>query len=178
MFFFLRYPLHFIDTQFTRFFSDHLSFDSFLPMIENGIQYQLLHDSIRHKSITKPSKESGPNQSHQYKLPSSTSTATMMISNKSKQDRIIVHDIHEGRFRSFKKDIHRIHQEILKNPHALETRLIVGNRNRRSAQFQLIRKRPSKKLLKNMPLLGNLLISFITRTQVILSLIPISFLFF
>lgn len=147
-------------------------------MIENGKQYQLLHDSIRHKSIMKPSKESGPNQSHQDKLPSSTATASMMVSNKSKQDRIIVHYIHEGRFRSFKKDIHQIHQEVVKNPPALETRLIVGNRNRRSAQFELIRKRPSRKLLKNMPLRGNLLISSITRTQFILSLIPISFLFF
>lgn len=163
--FLLRYPSHFIENQFTRFFSDHLLFYSFLPMIENEKQYQLLRDRIRLKSITKSwqtnpnvtRNEIGPNRSHPDKLPSSTSNSpTPMLSDKTKQqDRIIIHYIHEGRFRSFKKDLHQIHQNVFKNTPALGTRLIVGNRNRRSAKFELIRKRPSRKLLKNIPLRGN-----------------------
>ena len=78
-----------------------------------------------------------------------------MASDKKKLDKIIVHYIHENRFRSFKRGIHQIHQKVLKDTPALGTRLIVGNRNRRSAKFELIRKRPPRRLLKDLPIPGN-----------------------
>lgn len=153
----ISYPSHFIDTQFTRFFSNHLSFHSLLPMIENEKQYQLLHESVRHQSLTKTLQKTTNSDRNESDL-SDSHQHIPITSNKTKQDRMIVHYIHESRFRSFNKGLHQIHQQIFKNTPALGTRLIVGNRNRRSSKFELIRKRPSRKLLTDKPRQGNVLI--------------------
>ena len=67
-------------------------------------------------------------------------------------NKIIIHYTHEKRFQSFKRDMHRLYEDIFKNSPAMDVKLIVGNRNRRNATHQLIRKRPRKSLLQNKPL--------------------------
>ncbi|CAM4823276.1 unnamed protein product, partial [Rotaria magnacalcarata] len=59
------------------------------------------------------------------------------------------HFTHEKRFETCKRDIHRVYNHAFKDTPAMYTKQIVGNRNRRSAQNELIRKRPNKTLLQN-----------------------------
>ena len=62
---------------------------------------------------------------------------------------LIIHYTHEKRFQSFKRDIHQNYDNVFKHKPAMELKLIVGNRNRRDAKNELIRKRPTKRLLQN-----------------------------
>lgn len=64
-------------------------------------------------------------------------------------NKLFVHYTHEHRFRSFKRDLHQIHNSILPPTLGLDFLLIVGNRNRRSAQKELIHKKPNRSLLQN-----------------------------
>lgn len=65
------------------------------------------------------------------------------------RDRLIVHYTHEKRFHSAKRDIHRDYNGVFENTPAMDLTLVVGNRNRRDARTELIRKRPQQSLLKN-----------------------------
>ncbi|CAF4377043.1 unnamed protein product [Adineta steineri] len=63
-------------------------------------------------------------------------------------DRLFLHYTHEKRFEPFKRNMHRVYQNVFKNTPAIDLRLIVGNRNRRDAKNELIRKRPKRSLLQ------------------------------
>jgi hypothetical protein len=76
-----------------------------------------------------------------------TTTANETIYNKD--DRFFVHYTHEKRFQSLKRDMHKLYQDTFENTAAIYSKLIVGNRNRRNAQHELVRKRPKKTLLQN-----------------------------
>lgn len=64
-------------------------------------------------------------------------------------DKLFIHYRHEKRFESCKRDLHRVYEDVFKDTTAMYTKLIVGNRNRRDAQNELIRKRPPRTLLQN-----------------------------
>jgi len=76
-----------------------------------------------------------------------TTTANETIYNKD--DQLFVHYTHEKRFHSLKRDMHKVYQDTFRNAPAIYSKLIVGNRNRRNAQHELVRKRPKKTLLQN-----------------------------
>jgi hypothetical protein len=59
------------------------------------------------------------------------------------QNKLIIHYTHEKRFNTRKRDMHRIFQETFANSPIIETKLIVGNRNRNNTMKELIRKRPT-----------------------------------
>jgi hypothetical protein len=65
------------------------------------------------------------------------------------QNKLIIHYTHEARFNTCKHDMHRIFQETFGNTQIIETKLIVGNRNRINTMRELIRKRPRQAILKN-----------------------------
>lgn len=67
----------------------------------------------------------------------------------SDSNKIIIHYTHEKRFRSFKRDLHQVHDNVIPRHLALEMQLIVGNRNRQNAKDELIRKKPKSWLLQN-----------------------------
>ena len=71
-----------------------------------------------------------------------------------KVKRIILHYHHEKRFHSFKSDLHKLFDDTFENTSAKELKLIIGNRNRRNAAHQLIRKRPKRILLRDKPIKG------------------------
>jgi hypothetical protein len=48
--------------------------------------------------------------------------------------------------------MHKIYDDVFKNTTVDDVKLIVGNRNRRSARYNLIRKRPKQSLLRNIPM--------------------------
>jgi hypothetical protein len=81
------------------------------------------------------------------KTTTTTTTANRPIYNKD--DKLFVHYTHEKRFQSLKRDMHEVYQNTFENSPAIYTKLVVGNRNRRNAQHELIRKRPKKPLLQN-----------------------------
>ena len=70
----------------------------------------------------------------------------------NKGDKFFVHYTHEQRFQSLKRDVHTLHQHMFHNSPAIYSKLIVGNRNRRNTQHELVRKRPRKALLQNQKL--------------------------
>ena len=64
-------------------------------------------------------------------------------------DKLFAHYTHEKRFQSCKRDLHRVYDNTFKNTPAMHLKLVIGNRNRRDAKNELIRKRPKPALLKN-----------------------------
>jgi hypothetical protein len=62
--------------------------------------------------------------------------------NKHNQDKLLVHYTHEKRFESFKRDMHRLYNDTFGPTPGADAKLIVGTRNRRDSQNELIRKRP------------------------------------
>ena len=64
---------------------------------------------------------------------------------------LIIHYTHEKRLESLKRDMHKIYNDVFKNTPVEDLKLIVGTRNRRNAGNELIRKRPSQRLLQNKP---------------------------
>jgi hypothetical protein len=77
----------------------------------------------------------------------STKEAETKTTNNEKK--LIVHYKHEKRFQSCKKDIHRVYEDIFQNTPAMHAKFMVSNKNRRTTQNELIRKRPRKTLLQN-----------------------------
>jgi hypothetical protein len=65
------------------------------------------------------------------------------------EDQLFIHYTHEKRFQSCKRDLHAVYTDVFKDTPGMYTKLIVGNRNRRDARNELIRKRPKKTLLTN-----------------------------
>ena len=64
-------------------------------------------------------------------------------------DRLFIHYTHEKRFHSVKRDMHEVYGRAFRNTPAMDLTLVVGNRNRRDARTELIRKRPQQSLLRN-----------------------------
>jgi hypothetical protein len=155
---FFSYPSSFIDSQFRKYISEYIRSSSFLPFITDEKQFRLL----RHKILGQPT----PRQSQV-----ATSAATANIDNDQTDDtkeiklnesikktakketnygdKLIVHYTHEKRFEPFKRDMHRVYENVFKNTSAMDLKLIVGNRNRRDAKNELVRKRPKPSILQN-----------------------------
>jgi hypothetical protein len=68
---------------------------------------------------------------------------------QSYQDQFILHYTYEKRVGSTKRDMHRIHGDVFQNTPTMQVKMIVGNRNRRAAVHDLIRKKPKKSILTN-----------------------------
>ncbi|CAM2721334.1 unnamed protein product [Rotaria socialis] len=56
------------------------------------------------------------------------------------EEKLFLRYTHEKRFKVFKRDMHCVYEHIFKSTPAMYTKLIVGNRNRRQATNELIRK--------------------------------------
>ncbi|CAF2213570.1 unnamed protein product, partial [Rotaria magnacalcarata] len=83
-----------------------------------------------------------------------TTTATTTVQEQKKKEhtrgnKLIVHYTHEKRFQTFKSDMHQVYDNTFKDTPAADVKLIVGNKNRRSAKTELICKRPKQSLLIN-----------------------------
>ncbi len=76
------------------------------------------------------------------------STETTEKKQTKNGDLLIVHYTHEKRFRSFKREMHQVYENVFKNTLAMDQNLIVDNRNRQDAQKELIHKRPKSSLLQ------------------------------
>jgi hypothetical protein len=89
--------------------------------------------------------------SNKEQMQSEETTKTDENKKKKAEDQLIIHYTHEKRFTSTKREMHEKYADVFKNTPAMNVRLIVGNRNRRAATNDLIRKKPPKSLLTNKP---------------------------
>jgi hypothetical protein len=68
---------------------------------------------------------------------------------KKHERKLFLHPLYEKRFQYMKRGIHQIHANIFSESATKNVKMIVGNRNRRNAKHELIRKKPTKAFLKN-----------------------------
>ncbi|CAF1289540.1 unnamed protein product [Rotaria sordida] len=151
------YTSTYIEKEFHKHLSEHISTSPFLPLINNEKEFILM----RNKLLDLPT----PRQSQV-----AMSAATADIDNDQTDDqpigpteipkkpetkqtnfgnKLFVHRTHEKRFKSYKQNMHRVYEDIFKDTPAIHAKLVVGNRNRRDTQNELIRKRPKQTLLQN-----------------------------
>ncbi|CAF1431400.1 unnamed protein product [Adineta steineri] len=151
------YPSSFIDQQFHKFFNEFIYATSILSFIENEQQYILL----RHEILGQPTPQQSQTalrattadvDNDQTDVTAETTSRESITTIHKKPinyaDRLFLHYKHEKRFQPFKRNMHQIYQNVFKNTPAMDLRLIVGNRNRRDAKNELIRKRPKRSLLQ------------------------------
>ena len=152
------YPSSFIENQFQKFFIEYIHSSSFVPFITN--EQQFFH--MQHKLMDQPTLRQSQvairaatadvdnDQTDEQLIKSKETTTTKPVETKSTnyEDKLIVHLTYEKRFSSLPRDIHRVYENVFRNTNAMTKKLIVGNRNRRDAQNQLIHKRPKRSILQ------------------------------
>ena len=167
------YPSSFIDHQFGKFFDEYIHPTPFLPIIEDEKQFILK----RHEIIDQPTPRQSQiatnvatanvknNQTDDIEQTKPTEPTKKTEKNLTKHaDRLIIHYKHENRFQSAKRDMHKVYENVVKNTPTMNLRLIVGNRNRRDAKNELIRKRPKRSTLQNQ-LIRNKYLKFLGKSS-------------
>ncbi|CAF3577975.1 unnamed protein product [Rotaria socialis] len=157
------YPSSFVEKQFRNFFSEYINSSSFLPFIDNETQFVTMRNKILNLptarqsqvSISAATADIDNDQTYEPQNEPITTTATTVQERNKKEhargSKLIVHYTHEKRFQTFKSDIHQVYGNVFKDTPAADVKLIVGNKNRRSAKTELICKRPKQSLLINKP---------------------------
>ncbi|CAF4418920.1 unnamed protein product, partial [Adineta steineri] len=139
------------------------SLSSFLPFVQHEKEFILMRTQIidqptsRQLQVTMNLPTANDNNNDTIDPPHNAHKDTMSTiqSRKKKsydENKLIVHYTHEKRFSSTKRDLHEKYTDVFNNTPAMDVKLIVGNRNRRAATNDLIRKKPRKSLLTNKPL--------------------------
>ncbi|CAM4816819.1 unnamed protein product [Rotaria magnacalcarata] len=158
------YPSSFIEKQFQNFFSEYINSSSFLPFIDNETQFVTMRNKILNLptprqsqvSISAATADIDNDQTDEPQNEPTTTAATTTLVERNKKEhacgnKLIVHYTHEKRFQTFKSDMHQVYDNTFKDTPAADVKLIVGNKNRRSAKTELICKRPKQSLLINKP---------------------------
>jgi len=153
------YPSTFIDNEFHKFFFEYGSTSPFLPLIVDEKQFFCMRQTLLGQPTQRQSQvalsaatadiDNDPTDEQIMKMENEKNTTTANETIYNKDDQFFVHYTHEKRFHSLKRDMHKVYQDTFENAPAIYSKLIVGNRNRRNAQHELIRKRPKKTLLQN-----------------------------
>ncbi|CAF3766206.1 unnamed protein product [Rotaria socialis] len=151
------YPSTFIENEFTKYFYEYKSTSPFLQYIDQEKNYIQMRQKLLGQPTFRQSQvalsaaqankdndlgENPINQPEKYQ-----DKTEKKISNFG--EKIFIHYTHERRFHSCQRDMHKIYEDVFQQTPAMDTHLIVSNRNRRDIQHELIRKRPDKKLLQN-----------------------------
>ncbi|CAF4085834.1 unnamed protein product, partial [Adineta steineri] len=151
------YPSTFIENEFNKCFFENQSTSPFLPFIYDENQFFFKRQKLLGIPTTRQSQttisaataninnDPTGDEIMQATMPTKNTEAPLT----SYTDKLFIHYTHEKRFQSCKKDMHQVYEDIFKNTTAIHAKLIVGNKNRRNAQNELIRKKPNKKLLQN-----------------------------
>ena len=158
---FFSYPSTFIENEFYKFFFEYNCASPFLPFSADKKQYFIMRQKILGRPTARKSQvtlsasraniDNDQTDDQTDENPVETSKPTTEAEKKQKHydNKKFVHYTHEQRFNSFKRDMHHVYEDIFKDTPAMNAKIIVGNRNRRDAKNELIRKRPPKRLLRN-----------------------------
>ncbi|CAF1255732.1 unnamed protein product [Adineta ricciae] len=159
-----EYPPSYIEKQFEKFYFQYVSSLALLsPSFNNEKEFFLMHNKLLDQPTARQSQvaqSAARADLHTYQM-NDTNIQTKKIfqpteyQQNNKASRLIIHYVHEKRFHSFKRDMHQVYDSIFQNTPVADTKMIVGNRNRRDAKHELIRKRPKRSLLKNIPKMSN-----------------------
>lgn len=156
---FYSYPSSFIDKTFRKFFSGYMSSRSFLPFLDNERQFLQMRIALSGQPSRRQSQV-------EMRIATLTTDNDDLVEDSHKkqeftiqenkkpnqfQNKLIIHYTHENRFKTCKRDMHRIFQETFANTAIIETKLIVGNTNHKNTMTELIRKRPTQAILENKP---------------------------
>ena len=131
--------------------------DSVLPVIENENEYfdtrYKLQQQPSVKQIQALKRASRIDIRNEFRLnitASAKSTATVKEKRSNKfKNNLIIHCRHEKRLECMKRAMHQIYNNVFNNASAIDVKLIVGHRNNPPTKRELTRKRPHKRLLKN-----------------------------
>lgn len=128
-----------MDTHFRAFFNRYTSLKTFLPLIHDENQFLI----VTNKLIAQPSI-----QEKQINRQIAHTEEKHLTKDNTSEQRLHIHYTHEKRFGSLKRDIHQIYSEVFQNTDASKIRLIIGHRNSRNIQCELIQKQPSSSFIK------------------------------
>lgn len=146
-----------IEQQFNKFFNKYIYATSILPFVKNERQFFLFRQDILNQPTPQQSQVASRaavadidnDQTHvTAEITSKESTRKIQKKPISYKDRLFLRYTHEKRFHPFKQDMHQVFGNVFKNIPAIDLKLIVGNRNRRDARNELVRKRPKRSLLQ------------------------------
>ena len=155
-----RYPWSFIDKEFQKFFlpyqssSSSTGFSPFLPFIRNEEEFLHMNrillgqPTLRQTQVTN-SAAAADTSNHQQDLAPHQPIENQQHKRKPFENRLLFHYTHENRFQSFKRDMHQLYEHVFNDPSLPYVKMIVGSRNRRNTIKELIRKRPTKSVLRN-----------------------------
>ena len=135
-----RYPSKYIDTYVQEFFNELLPISSFLPLINDENQFLML----RKKLFAQPSVK----EIQTRRQIANIETHGDDQRNKKFEKTLFLHYTHEHRLDSLKRDIHQIYTEVFQGITASHSRLIIGHRNSRNTQLELVQKRPHSGFVK------------------------------
>ena len=154
---FFRYPSTFIATESGKHFLGHMPESPFLTLVENETQFRLMRQRLLGEPTPRQSQasnsaataDSGNDQTDDILNHTTASTKLDKNPTTNKKAKLFIHYTHERRFQSNKRDLHRVYEETFQSTPAMNATFVVGNRNRRDAKHELIRKRPSRALLQD-----------------------------
>jgi hypothetical protein len=154
----LSYPSTFIENEFHKYFSEDKFKSPFLPFIDDEQKYFLMRNEILDQPTPRQSQvamsaaladiDNDPLDDDEKQPPNAQP-------NKPEEkiptynEKFFTHFTYEKRFQACKRDLHQVYHHAFKDTPAMYTKQIVGDRIRRQAHNELIRKRPNKRLLQN-----------------------------
>ncbi|CAM4841792.1 unnamed protein product [Rotaria magnacalcarata] len=135
-----------------------MSKSSFLPLIDEKQKYFLMRKQILGQPTPRQSQvamsaaladiDNDPPDDDERQQPNPhPEKSEEKIPNYN--EKFFTHFTYEKRFETCKRDMHQVYHHAFKDTPAMYRKQIVGNRNRRQAQNELIRRRPNKTLLQN-----------------------------
>lgn len=154
---FYSYPSTFIENEFKKYFSENISNSPFLNFIDDENKYNQTRQKILGQPTLRQSQVAM--SAAQANIDNDEADAQLNQPNESTKqpekktfnfdEKLFIHFTHENRFHTYRRDMHKIYNDVFQQTPAMDTRLIVGNRNRRETQNELIRKRPTTAILQN-----------------------------
>ncbi|CAF3697984.1 unnamed protein product, partial [Rotaria socialis] len=153
-----EYPSTFIENEFHKYFSEYISKSRFLPLIDEEQKYFLMRKETLGLPTPRQSQvamsaaladiDNDPPDDDERQQPNQhPEKSEEKIPNYN--EKFFTHFTYEKRFETSKRDMHQVYNHAFKDTPAMYTKQIVGNRIRRPAHNELIRKRPNKTLLQN-----------------------------
>ncbi|CAF3368967.1 unnamed protein product [Rotaria socialis] len=151
------YPSTFIENEFKKYFSEYISNSPFLNFIDNENKYNHTRQkllglpTLRQSQVAMSAAQANIDNDEADDRLNQPDESTKQPEKKTFNfdEKLFIHFTHENRFHTYRKDLHQIYNDVFQQTPAMDTRLIVRNRNRRETQNELIRKRPTKAILQN-----------------------------
>ncbi|CAF4078673.1 unnamed protein product, partial [Rotaria sordida] len=151
------YTSTYIEKEFHKHLSEHISTSPFLLLINNQKDFILMRNKLlglptpRQSQVAMSAATADIDNDQTDDQPKAPTEIPKKPETKQTnfENKLFVHRTHEKRFKSYKQNMHRVYEDIFKDTPAIHAKLVVGNRNRRDTQNELIRKRPKQTLLQN-----------------------------